>query len=636
MIKKSLLFLLLIIVFSLFLPQISIAEDKSNLVEVDTNSVLIKFQGEEDYEQIFLGSFTSNASTDSTGILALVEQFKKSPNVIDAQPNYIYRTTWKDIDSESIVPSQYIESRHWYMTNSNVPEMWINQGCPVGDNCGGSKEITVAVVDSGVAFESFDDRSGLTGANFKSIGIYENLNLFENKEEIPNNGIDDDCNGYVDDFNGVDTYAGIVVSDATCLDNEPITTLEADFKKAGHPVDTYGHGSFTTGLIASDIDNIKHVSPTFNVTVMPIAASVHFKEYFTSMSIADGIDYAVENGADVINLSLTTNVRDPFIERSVKDASSKGVIIVAATGNESSTENYYPAAFEDVVAVGAVKDNGEKTSYSNYGDYIDFVGYVGDGETSSRSFIRSYTLSCFPNCNKLTVDDGDDPFSLVGTSFAAPQASSLFAAILSENPTLTKDEAYNIIVDNIIDLNKPGYDLETGYGAINYNFKIENTGTTDPDPVTYPEVKRFWNNKLGIHFYTQSEAKQTQLTRDPDWSDEGYKFKAGQYLNGECSMGEPVYYFKKLDRETYFYTIELETKEYVETTWPSIWEYQDVIFCAFKNPAFGLKPVYRYFSSQFDTHFFTIDQEEKDAIEQNWPEIWGEEGIEFYAYPLTL
>ncbi len=624
----------LLLIFSVFFifPKIVEAEGY-NEAHIDQDSLIVKYKDSKDSDVIYLGSFTTEVNRQvakEKRIYELIEILEQDPKVEFAQPNYIYKNTWEDLPSGGTVPDGFDLDRHWYYEKAGLPELWENQLCPLGENCGGSEETVVAVIDSGLAFEDFDDRNGLSGAKFEALPQYEDINLFVNEDEIPDNGKDDDCNGYVDDVHGADTYTKFILGDETCSNSTLPLNVSSDFKKGGHPVDTYGHGTFTTGLISSFVNSTDSVSPAFNVSIMPIAANIHFDEFFTTKTIADALDYAIQNEADVINLSLTTSFRDAMIEKKIDEAIDAGIIVVAAAGNESSNAPSYPASFDGVISLGAVNDDLTLSSYSNFGENIDFVAYVGDGTGGSKGAVSQYTVSCFSSCSASNISNGGREFRLIGTSFAAPQFAALAALLKSDNPNMTDQDILNEVIKNIRDVGPDGYDETYGYGIINYDY--------DPDALTssgFQAVKRFWNNDLGTHFYTQDRQEQRVLNNFPEfgWIDEGFSFNGGIYSNGECSDGEPVYYFKKLRKESYFYTIEEEVKEFVEETWPDIWRYEGVSFCAYTRPSFGLRPVHRYWSESLDTHFFTIKQEEREAIDQMFSNVWDYERIEFYAYP---
>lgn len=147
---------------------------------------------------------------------------------------------------------------------------------------------------------------------------------------------------------------------------------------------------------------------------------------------------------------------------------------------------------------------------------------------------------------------------------------------------------------------------------------------------------RFWSGYT--HFYTQSEEEKNILTTDENfkdiWSFEEAAFDAGYYDNDteECEIGTPVYRFWSEPMQTHFYAESLEIKEYVEETWPDAWQYEKIAFCAELEENPGTIPVYRFWSESLGRHFYTVSEEDMQAIKDNWSDVWSFESIVFYAY----
>jgi subtilisin family serine protease len=125
--------------------------------------------------------------------------------------------------------------------------------------------------------------------------------------------------------------------------------------------DELGHGTHLAGIIASNCPNAQIMALKF--TDEKIGA---LKE------LVKAIRFAVDNGAEIINLSLGLRQEMQSIKEALDYANSKGVIVVAAAGNYRSSEKYYPAAYEKVIGVAALKKNGEKFYLSNFGEWVDF------------------------------------------------------------------------------------------------------------------------------------------------------------------------------------------------------------------------------------------------------------------------
>lgn len=217
--------------------------------------------------------------------------------------------------------------------------------------------------------------------------------------------------------------------------------------------DWYGHGTSVTGIIAATRNNgIGFTGAMPNAKIMPVRV-LDSNGYGSLATIIPGIKYAVQNGAHVINMSFGgPNAGSLAFENECMEAFNSGVILVSASGNEA-TSHYggpvnYPAGFECVVSVASVKSNNTRASTSNYNNKV-MVAAPGDN-------VRLLTKSGDYECNS-------------GTSFAAPQVSALAAMVKSYNPNFRPSKFMDILKITSEDLGDPGYDVEYGYGLINFS-----------------------------------------------------------------------------------------------------------------------------------------------------------------------
>jgi Subtilisin-like serine proteases len=137
------------------------------------------------------------------------------------------------------------------------------------------------------------------------------------------------------------------------------------------PEDLNGHGTHVAGTIAQSTNNFLGVAGiAFKAKIMPVR--VLDANGFGSLSdVVEGIRYAADHGATIINLSLGSRASAQLMEEAVAYAHSKGVTVIAAAGNENSNQVSYPARYPHVIAVSATGPNGEKAPYSNYGVGVD-------------------------------------------------------------------------------------------------------------------------------------------------------------------------------------------------------------------------------------------------------------------------
>ena len=253
------------------------------------------------------------------------------------------------------------------------------------------KGVVVAVVDTGVDYNHEDLKN----------------NIWTNSKEIPGNGIDDDGNGYVDDNYGWNF---------------------AD--KNNNTLDNNGHGTHVSGTIAGENNNYGVTGIAYDAKIMPVKV-LDESGSGSYTSIAKGIRYAVNNGANVINLSLGGAYSIPTLESAIDYASSKGVIVVMAAGNDGGSSPDYPASYasKSGIAVGAVDRNNNLADFSNRSgtNQISYVTAPG---------VKVY--SSVPNNQYATYS---------GTSMAAPHVAGVVALMLSANSKLTDAQVREIVAD---------------------------------------------------------------------------------------------------------------------------------------------------------------------------------------------
>lgn len=255
---------------------------------------------------------------------------------------------------------------------------------------GGLSDIVVAVID--------------TGLNHTHPELSNRL--WTNTLEIPNDGIDNDLNGIIDDINGINS-----------------DTMTNDF------TDNEGHGTHVSGIIGAATNNqIGMVSIAPNVSIMPIKASRFFpsenQELLPSSAIYNGLMYAYQHGAHIVNMSFGSKVYLES-EESLMRSLSQHMILVAAAGNNGkaiTTEAYYPAAYEGVVGVMAYKQlpnlNGSiLANFSNYDNGSDLIRNY-DIMAPGQGIYSTHLNQSYANMN--------------GTSMATPMVSGVLALLLSK------------------------------------------------------------------------------------------------------------------------------------------------------------------------------------------------------------
>ena len=261
---------------------------------------------------------------------------------------------------------------------------------------GGSSDVVVAVIDTGVDYNHIDLRN----------------NIWTNTGEIPNNGIDDDNNGYIDDVHGWDCVGD---------DNDPM--------------DDNGHGTHVAGIVAAENNTVGTVGVAFNCKIMPIKAG-NSSGFFNNSDIAEAIQYAYMNGASVINMSFGGSSISSAVKDALEDAYNQ-CVLVAAAGNDGLCNNTahaskhdvgvsYPAALPYVI--GVMSTNCLGTSVSSFSNYDDTPFDKVEYETYA---CGEQVISTWPN-NKIA--------KMSGTSMACPVVSGIAALLRS---SLTDRDVYS-------------------------------------------------------------------------------------------------------------------------------------------------------------------------------------------------
>ncbi|MBM7650968.1 S8 family peptidase [Neobacillus cucumis] len=213
-----------------------------------------------------------------------------------------------------------------------------------------------------------------------------------------------------------------------------------------NPDDDNGHGSHVAGIIAADTNNgegmagITWYNPIIPVKVMDAEGTGG------SFYVAKGIRWAVDHGADVINLSLGNYQSCDILESAIDYALEKNVVVVSAAGNDNTSQRSYPAAYPGVLGVAAVDSDGKRANFSNFGDYVDVAA---------------------PGVEIPSTFSNGEYAALSGTSMAAPHVAALAGLIRSINPNLKNTDVTKIITSSAQGLNSNKKSPYFGNGIIN-------------------------------------------------------------------------------------------------------------------------------------------------------------------------
>jgi len=232
-----------------------------------------------------------------------------------------------------------------------------------------------------------------------------------------------------------------------------------------HPNDDNSHGTHVAGTVAQTTNNSLGVAGVaFNTTIMPVKV-LSGAGSGTYQNVADGIYYAVNNGAKIINMSLGgSEPSDNVLKDAVAYAYNNGVTVLAACGNDNVSSCIYPAAYNAyVIAVGATQYDETKAPYSNYGSSLDIVAPGGNTGVDLNG--DGYPDGVLQNTFGNTPVDWAYWF-YQGTSMATPHAAGTAALILAQNPTFTPDQVRQRLQTTAEDKGASGWDQYYGWGIV--------------------------------------------------------------------------------------------------------------------------------------------------------------------------
>ncbi|MFC1613455.1 S8 family serine peptidase [Patescibacteria group bacterium] len=375
----------------------------------------------------------------------------------------------------SLEPNDQGYYMQWYLNQAHAPEAW--------EKTTGNSDIVIAFLDSGVDLDHPDLKN----------------NIWKNLDEIAGDGIDNDFNGYVDDINGWDFVDS---------DNDPNPKIEENFFNADGSISPeryaiINHGTLMAGVAAARGDNMEGIAGVaWNVKIMPLKIDEAINRA-TEDIILKAVQYAIDNGADILNLSFEVSHTDKFKEL-LEEAYNKGIIIVAATGNDNKFPKY-PVCY--------LGDNNENI----------ILGVAGTDKNDN--VIREYGYECAdiaaPAVDFFSTSVFDSNYEgfesyysgfWPGTSFATALVSGSAALVKDAMPHLNNKSIYDLIIaksDHI--------DGEQEFGRINIAkilgiipdensiFKTYLLITPSANIEKKSEIRRFKNDSIFINSFLPYE-----------------------------------------------------------------------------------------------------------------------------------
>ncbi len=337
-------------------------------------------------------------------LFRVIDDFQQNPYIIYAEPYYIRKTTFTPNDPS--IGQQYA------LTNIQAYQAW--------DYSQGSPNAKICIVDTGIDIDHPDLVANLwvnPGEDLNGNGVIEPAEI---------NNIDDEPNGFIDDFYGWDFVGN---------DNNPDDNATA----------FGGHGSHTSGIASAVTNNNIGIAGTgFNASIITARAGSGL--FITAPY--EGVSYGIENGADIISMSWGGGGYSQTEQNMFNYADEQGILCIAAAGNNNSSAVFYPANYNNVISVAATNETDLKASFSNYGSWID-LSAPGDN-----------IYSTYLNAGYTMMD---------GTSMACPMVAGLASLVKAAYPDFQADAIgliLRITADNI-DGQNPAYVGMLGWGRIN-------------------------------------------------------------------------------------------------------------------------------------------------------------------------
>ncbi len=332
----------------------------------------------------------------------------------------------------------------------SYPDQWALKRINLDPTFQPQNDVVVAIIDTGLDFLHPDITRDRAWVNVND----------------PLNGRDDDNNGFVDDYFGWDFI------------NED-----------NMPWDDLGHGTHVAGTIAAITGNELGIAGMNARAKIMVLKAMNFIGHGRTMHLVRAIHYAVDHGAQVINISMGGHHRNKLEDEAIRYAIERGVVVVIAAGNEQQdVAGLSMAGVEGAITVGASNPDDEHAPFSNYGERVDVVA-PGIDVLSTRA--RQTDLSWLTGVidyepGSAFVGEQAMFYRATGTSFSAPFVTGVASLLLSANPRLTPAQVKRMIVQNARDIEAPGVDLLTGYGLLDADAALAAT----PDFFVNAEINR--------------------------------------------------------------------------------------------------------------------------------------------------
>ncbi len=359
-----------------------------------------------------------------------VKDFSSESDVEFSEPVFIGEAAGKKELKLSFLPNDEMFSKQWYLNNEGQIAPTGRGNAKIGADINmvnawdiekGSEDIIVAILDSGIKDDHPDLRS----------------RMWINTEEIPDNGIDDDDNGYIDDYKGWD----FAYDDNT-------------------PTDGFGHGTNIASVIGCSTNNVIGFAGINQKSKLMNCKNLSSNNNGEYIWWAASVKYAVDNGAQIINMSEGGSDFSKTLKTAIDYATAKNVLVCAAMMNKGDDQDYYPASFKGVFAIGATDTDDNRCLRFTWGGGSCWGKHISVVAPGNKIYGLDYE----------SITSYESMWS--GTSQSTAIVSGIASLLLSQKPSRTASEIKEIIISTAKDQvgdsreDKPGWDKYYGYGRV--------------------------------------------------------------------------------------------------------------------------------------------------------------------------
>ncbi len=333
---------------------------------------------------------------------------------LDPTIEYVQKATTYQVQ---VVPNDSLVSQQWALSKIQAFDAW--------NKTEGNDSVLIGIIDTGIDYFHPDLQNK----------IWQNPGETGNGKE--SNGIDDDNNGFIDDYRGWDFTDRV---------GFPFDSTGGDYLDWDNdPLDEQGHGTYISGIAAAQTNNITGVAGVApNIKLMNLRA-FDPGGYGEEDDVAAAILYAVQMGVKVLNMSFGDNSFSLVLRDVIQYAFSQNMVLVGSAGNSGSSAPHYPSGYSEVICVGNSTKDDFRAGNSNYGSTLDLMA---------------------PGTQIITTARNNNYASISGTSAATPHVAGAAALILSLG-NYTNEEVKQILKSTSDDIDEPGWDIYTGAGRLN-------------------------------------------------------------------------------------------------------------------------------------------------------------------------